>query len=93
MDVQALIGWNVSRLRKLKELSQEKLAQNVEVVGQPYISNLEAGEHNPSALVLFLIAKALDVPISELFSEVNAPADIVNGPVIIRSPRAGKRNL
>ncbi len=93
MDVQALIGWNVSRLRKKAELSQEELALRVEVVAQTYISNLEAGKCNPTAVTLYLIARALSVDISELFATDGVPRTLTEGPVKIRSGRSGKKTI
>lgn len=93
MDVQALIGWNVQRLRKQLNLSQEELALRVEMVAQTYISNLEAGRCNPTAVTLYLLAKALRVEIADLFDEREVPKKVVEGPVVIKSKRSGKRTI
>lgn len=93
MDVQMLIGRNVARLRKAAGLSQEELALRVEVVAQTYISNLESGRCNPTAVTLYLIARALNVTVAELFDVTGIPASIISGPVIIKSARSGKSKI
>ena len=93
MHVQALIGKNVARLRKRQDLSQEELALRVEVVAQTYISNLEAGRCNPTAVTLYLIAKALDAKVADLFDERDIGPELLNGPVVIKSKRSGKKSI
>jgi transcriptional regulator with XRE-family HTH domain len=48
-------------------LSQEDLADKAGF-GRSYMSGIERGVRNPSALQLLRLAKALDVTIGELFS-------------------------
>lgn len=59
------IGLNVQRLRRAKGLSQEELAAEAEV-HQTYLSGVERGRRNPSALVLQRIASALSADIEDL---------------------------
>lgn len=59
------IGLNVQRLRRAKGFSQEELAAHAEV-HQTYLSGVERGKRNPSALVLDRIAKALGADIEDL---------------------------
>lgn len=66
MDVRERIGLNVQRLRRAKRLSQEELASRAEI-HQTYLSGVETGKRNPSALVLERIAKALSADVEELF--------------------------
>lgn len=65
MDVRVRIGLNVQRLRRAKGLSQEALADEAEV-HQTYLSGVERGRRNPSALVLQRIALALGADIEDL---------------------------
>lgn len=65
MDVRVRIGLNVQRLRRAKGLSQEALAAEAEV-HQTYLSGVERGRRNPSALVLQRIALALGADIEDL---------------------------
>lgn len=85
MNVQALVGWNVARLRQRMRLSQGELAKITGVLDQSYISGLENGKRNPTAIVLVMVAGALDVQVGELFSINGAPSDFVSTP--ITSPR------
>lgn len=60
MDVVQLLGMNVRRHRKLKGLSQEKLALEAGVE-RSYVSDLERGTRNPSVRLLGRLAVALGV--------------------------------
>ncbi|HTM82202.1 helix-turn-helix transcriptional regulator [Asticcacaulis sp.] len=93
MDIERLIGWNVQRLRKDRRLSQEELALRIETVAQSYVSFLEGGKRNPTAVTLYLIAKSLNVSVGDLFDEGGAPDSIAKGPVVIRSSRSGKKRI
>ncbi len=79
MDVDRLVGWNFKRLRAAKELSQEEVALRLGSVDQAYISQLEAGERNPTARTLYKLAGALGVSVGELFDTGSAPIEIVDG--------------
>lgn len=89
MNVQALVGWNVARLRQRMRLSQEELAKSTGVLDQSYISGLENGKRNPTAIVLVMVAGALGVQVGELFSISGAPSDLVSMP--ITAPRKHQR--
>lgn len=91
MDVEALIGWNVYRLRNEKGLSQLELALRVEIVAQGYISALERGKRNPTGVIQYLLADALGVEVGDLYSKKDVPSRITSGPVKIRSTRSKKR--
>jgi transcriptional regulator with XRE-family HTH domain len=93
MDVEALIGWNVNRLRTERELSQEELALRCEIIGQGYISKLESGKRNPTAVIQFILAGALGVEVGALYSRSDAPSRITDGPIKIRSTRSKIRTL
>ncbi|ESQ83779.1 helix-turn-helix domain-containing protein [Asticcacaulis benevestitus] len=93
MDVQALIGWNVNRLREDLGISQTELALRCVIVSQGYISKLETGERNPTAVIQFIIATALNVEVGELFSQSNAPAIYIEGPILIKSKRSKIKSL
>lgn len=59
------LGKNMNALRKEKGLSQEKLAEKVNVTRQT-ISNWELGETSPNPEQLILLSTALDKSIDEL---------------------------
>lgn len=62
------LGLTISYYRKLKELTQADLAQNVGL-SRTHISNIEAPQVKTSISLesLFDIADALDVPVKDLF--------------------------
>ena len=60
-------GERLKFLRKDKGLTQERLAEKVNV-HPTYIGKIEGGKSNPSLLMIYKIAKALDVQISEIFN-------------------------
>ena len=68
MELRQRIGWNVRRLRALRELTQEDFATD-SGFDRGYISGVERGVRNPSILVLERIAKALGVDVAELLDE------------------------
>jgi transcriptional regulator with XRE-family HTH domain len=72
MDIRRQIGRNVRRIRLaiLPKLSQETLALEIEM-DRTYISGIERGVANPSALKLELIAKRLGVQVRDLVAPVS----------------------
>ena len=67
------LGNNIYNLRKEKGLSQEKLAEKVNVTRQT-ISNWELGETSPNPEQLLLLSKALNKSIDELVGNEIEPA-------------------
>lgn len=59
-------GKNLKRYRLQNNLTQEELADIINV-HQTYIGKLELGMINPSLLKIFLITRALNIKLSELF--------------------------
>ena len=59
------LGNNIQTLRKRKGLSQEKLAEKINVTRQT-ISNWELGETAPNPEQLILLSKEFDISIDEL---------------------------
>ncbi|WP_173980235.1 helix-turn-helix domain-containing protein [Magnetospirillum sp. UT-4] len=66
MDVQALVAWNLRRLRVQRGLSQEALAVDAEI-DRTYVSRLERGLENPTVAVLERIALAVGADVQEFF--------------------------
>ncbi|CDK97536.1 putative HTH-type transcriptional regulator [Magnetospirillum gryphiswaldense MSR-1 v2] len=83
MDAQALVKWNLRKLRVLRGLSQEALAVDAEI-DRTYVSRLERGLENPTIAVLARIAKALEVDIREFFE---LPAEGAPPPQPLRKGR------
>lgn len=68
MDVKQKFGLRIKQLRKLKGLSQEKLA-NLAEIDRTYLPTIEKGERNVSIIVIEKLAIALGVNIKDLFDE------------------------
>jgi len=58
-------GNKVRSLRESKKMSQEQLAE-LAGLHRTYVGGIERGERNPTLLNLLKIARALEVPLSEL---------------------------
>lgn len=69
-----ILGDNIRAERMRKRVSQEKLAEFVDV-SKDTIRNIENGRQAPSAFIVFDIANALEIPIEELFKNVPAKKD------------------
>jgi transcriptional regulator with XRE-family HTH domain len=65
-DVRLRVGRNVQRLRLLRGLSQERLAELVGNTGK-HISLVERGEVNVGLDILSQIARALSADVQDLF--------------------------
>ena len=59
---------NLKAARALKDMSQEELADKVEVSRQTIVA-IEKGDYNPSIKLCIKICKALDKTLDELFWE------------------------
>lgn len=91
MDVDALIGWNFKRVRTASGLSQEEIALRLGTIDQGYISQLEAGERNPTGRTLYKLAQALDVPVGDLFLIEDLPEHISTAAgSAVKKSRAGR---
>ncbi len=60
-----ILGQNIAKYRQAKALSQEKLAELVDL-SREYITRVERGQKNISLKKLFAIADALDVDFCNL---------------------------
>lgn len=65
-DVRILLGKRIKELRNKKGLTQEKLAEMVDI-GERNLSKIECGAHFVTADTLSKILSALDVEARELF--------------------------
>jgi len=71
-DAQLLFAANMKRIRRTKEMTQEKLAEGASLHPN-YISSVERGERNISIRNIERIALALGVRMAELVEEPAAP--------------------
>lgn len=72
--VKQQFGARIRSIRTSKKLTQEKLAEKVDM-NTVYLSNIERGKENPTLHLLIRVAAALGVELWELFDykhEVNA---------------------
>lgn len=60
-----LLGQNIAKYRQQKKLSQEKLAELVDL-SREYITRVERGQKNISLKKLFAITDALEVKFCDL---------------------------
>ncbi len=60
------IGGNIRTLRQRRGYSQEKLSEMAEINAK-YLGEIERGEKNPTALVIYKLASALRVSMCEFF--------------------------
>ena len=60
-----LMGRRIRALRVDRELSQAAVAKRAKITRE-YVNKIEAGHYDPTVGVLQRIAKALDVPVTEL---------------------------
>lgn len=65
MDMRALVGQNVRRVRTRVGLTQEQLAEK-SGFSQQYLSGLERGKRNPTIVSLYELAQALGVSYLDL---------------------------
>jgi transcriptional regulator with XRE-family HTH domain len=66
LKAQALVAWNLRRLRVGRGLSQEHLAVDADI-DRTYVSRLERGLENPTVGVLEQLSDALGSEIVEFF--------------------------
>ena len=66
MDNKKLLGKRIKEIRKISNLTQETLAENIGI-DITTLSGIESGRHFPSLVTLEKIAKTLNVALSTLF--------------------------
>lgn len=94
MDIRKQIGRNVRRLRLGRRLSQEALALEADI-DRTYMSGIERGIANPSAVLLSRMAKVLKVTVSDLVAAVPdkepAPKNLPRGRTVAKRGRRAAR--
>lgn len=65
-NIEKLIGARIAKIRKEREITQERLAASINVATET-ISRLERGVSIPSLATLERISRALHCPLKELF--------------------------
>ena len=74
-DIPQIIAENIRILRRVKGITQEKLAEKLEVSGS-YIGYLERGKKIPSLHLLAKIADVFQVTPALLLTATDAPANL-----------------
>jgi len=64
-----IVGRNVATIRAQRKMTQSILAKRSKI-NQPRISAIEKGVGNPTTETIEAVAKALKVPVIELFQEI-----------------------
>lgn len=82
MTLKKLIGMQIKKYRKLRNLTQEELAEMVDIDPR-HLSRLENGKNYPGLVTLEKISGALDVEVKVLFDyqeddEKNKAHDMIN---------------
>jgi transcriptional regulator with XRE-family HTH domain len=60
------LGENLKKIRTRKNVSQVEIA-NILGVNRSFVSNIENGKNNPTLSTIANLAKALKVPVEDLF--------------------------
>lgn len=68
MNIQTKFGKNVRLFREAKGWSQDKLSE-MSGLHRTYISGIECGVRNPTIKIVYEVAKALEIKVSQLFEE------------------------
>lgn len=73
-----MFGKNVQKYRKLLKLTQEELAEKIDV-SQTFLANIERGKRGASMETIELLAKSLSIPYTALFeTEKEEPVSTIN---------------
>ena len=83
MKGRDLLAWNLRRLRTDRAISQEALATESRI-DRAWLSDVERTAGNPTVDLLDRLAKALAVPITELF---RVPAVGEESPIVLKGGR------
>jgi transcriptional regulator with XRE-family HTH domain len=65
-NINLALGKKIRAIRRAKKMTQEDLAYESKT-DYSYLNEIEAGKRNPSVERLNAIAKALKIPVKELF--------------------------
>ena len=90
MDIRRLFGSNMRRHRLAAGLSQESVAERMDV-DRAHVSSMERGQQNVTLLTLWEASQALGVKPAALFDDAPVPAPSTakapRKPRVLRPPR------
>lgn len=69
MKIQEELGLRIRYYRRQQKISQEKLAE-LSSLHPTYIGQVERGEKNATVESIYHIAKGLNIPLSQLFADI-----------------------
>ena len=61
-------GKNLKYYRRVKDLTQEQLAEQLDIADYHYISKIENGKSNITFKTLFKLSQALEIDVNNLFN-------------------------
>jgi transcriptional regulator with XRE-family HTH domain len=67
MDERKRLGARIKQLRQVRQETQERLAERIDI-NPKYLSSIERGEENPTLDLLIRLAKGLRVELYELLT-------------------------
>lgn len=68
-NIKLLLGLNIKAERVRKNITQEKFAERIDM-SVSHISKIEQGLTSPSAIVLFKMAKILNIDMEDFFKDI-----------------------
>ncbi len=74
-EVLKYVSYAIRTIRKQKNISQMELCLRANM-SQGFLTNIETGKKEPSAMTLIRIAEALEVSPREFFPEITKESDI-----------------
>ena len=78
------LGMKIRRHRNEKEMSQEKLAEELNI-SRNHVSDIECGKAHPSLALIALIADSLDTTVSELMAKEETSEDGKASSIIMKT--------
>jgi transcriptional regulator with XRE-family HTH domain len=67
VDIKKIIGSRIAEIRKKKGMTQDQLAEKMEI-SPKYLSSIERGKENPTLNTLINLAQCLGVDLGVIFS-------------------------
>ncbi len=77
MELYIEVGKLIAKFRKEHGISQERLAA-LSDLHEDYIGKIERGERKPTLETIIRILKAMDVPLSQYFSDLEFSLKLIN---------------
>lgn len=75
-DLQKQLGVRIKDLRSNSGFSQEQFAHHIEM-DRSYYASIEVGRRNVTLSNLAKIAAGFNISLSELFNDIEIPADLI----------------